>query len=220
MSIGICWPQSGRLAEPLETGEEVFSLADIVIVSSKKVCEIKSSFHPRTYLVLNVADFESYFKILLDHRFPDDLDALSTPCLGCSEFIGDKLDLELLLRLDQACPQWSLVFWGEARFAQPRKLWPRPLSLPNVRYLGKVNISRVPHYVKGFQAGLMPYRQNLPSEGISPLKLPDYLATGIPVASADIPSAQEFRRQVPAQNTWEARVEEVSSILLETLNFQ
>jgi hypothetical protein len=218
MSIGTCWPQSGRLPEALEAGEEVFSLADIVIVSSKTVFEIKSSFHLRTYLGLNAADYESYSKVLLDQRFPDDLDAFSTPRLGCSGLIGDKVDFELLLRLDQASPQWSLVFSGEARFAQPSELWPLLLSLPNVRYLGQVNISRVPHYVKGFQAGLMPYRQNLQSESISPLKLHDYLATGIPVASVDIPAAQEFRRRVPAQNTWEARAEDMSSILLETLN--
>ncbi len=231
-----------------EQEKRIFSLADIVIVTSKKLYETKSAFHPRTYLVPNAADYQAYSLALADPRLPDALADIPPPRLGYSGLIGDKLDLEMLRGLAQAHPQWSLVFLGEVRFVRPGGHWAGLLSLPNVHYLGQVDISAVPHYVKGFQAGLMPYRQNLQAENISPLKLYDYLAAGIPVASIDIPAAREFekyvniaenplsfprcveaaladtspervlaRRMVAAQNTWEDRGEQLSSIFLETL---
>ena len=242
---GLAREQIQRLREQ---EKRIFSLADIVVVTSKKLYETKSPFHPRTYLVPNAANYEAYSEALRDPRLPEALAAIPPPRLGYSGLIGDKLDLEMLLCLAKAHPQWSLVFLGEARFVRPSELWPRLLSLPNVHYLGQVEISKVPHYVKGFQAGLIPYRQNLQAENISPLKLYDYLAAGIPVASIDIPAAREFkghlhiaenplrfpeiveaalgdtsperilaRRDIAAQNTWEARGEQISSIILTTL---
>jgi glycosyltransferase involved in cell wall biosynthesis len=74
------------------------------------------------------------------------------------------------------------------------------LSLPNVHHLGQVDIARVPHYLKGFQVGLMPYALGRESENISPLKLYDYLAAGLPVASMDIPAARAFSRQIHLAN--------------------
>jgi glycosyltransferase involved in cell wall biosynthesis len=38
----------------------------------------------------------------------------------------------------------------------------------------------------------MPYKQDRESENTSPLKLYDYLAAGLPIASVDIPAAREF----------------------------
>jgi len=64
-----------------------------------------------------------------------------------------------------------------------------PLSLRGIA-------PQVPHYLKGFDVGLMPYRQNRHAEHISPLKLYDYLAAGLPVASMDIPAAREFSRYI------------------------
>ena len=80
------------------------------------------------------------------------------------------------------------------------------------------------------------------------MKLYDYLAAGIPIASLDIPASRKFsqvvhlaatpdgfagaietaladdtpermaiRRDVAAQNTWEARVEQLSDLITERL---
>jgi glycosyltransferase involved in cell wall biosynthesis len=93
-------------------------------------------------------------------------------------------------------PQWSLVFLGEARISQQAETWQTLLTLPNVHHLGFVEVAQVPYYLKGFQVGLMPYMQNRHAENISPLKLYDYLAAGLPVASLDIPAAREFSSYV------------------------
>ena len=150
----------------------------------------------------------------------------------------------MLEKLALGNPEWSLVFLGETRVSQQAEIWQALRALPNVYHLEPVQVSQVPHYVKGFQVGLMPYLQNRHAEHISPLKLYDYLAAGLPIASVDIPAAREFsqyvhladnpqsfvqavrsalsdstseryqaRRNIAAQHTWEARVEQLSCLI-------
>ena len=106
------------------------------------------------------------------------------------------MDLRLLKTLAEEHPQWSLIFLGEARLAQQAETWQALLALPNVHYIGQVDVSQVPDYLKGFQVGLMPYALGRESDNISPLKLYDYLAVGLPIASTDIPATREFSRYI------------------------
>ena len=226
---------------------KMFSEVDAVIVASPKLFEIKSLLHPQTVMVPNGVDYQAYAMASADPWLPPELGAIKTPRLGYSGLIGDKLDLEMLNNLARAHPHWSLIFLGEARFIEQGEAWQRLAALPNVHYLGCVEVNQVPYYVKGFQVGLMPYRRSLQSEYISPLKLYDYLASGLPIASTDIPAAREYkgyihlaqkaedfpaaveaalkdtspaiikaRRKIAAQNTWESRADQISS-LIETL---
>jgi glycosyltransferase involved in cell wall biosynthesis len=145
-----------------------------------------------TYLVPNGVNYQAYSDALADPQFPAELSTIEMPRLGYSGLIGDRLDLEMLRTLAERHSEWSLVFLGEARVEQQAEIWQALLALPNVHYLGQVDVSHVPNYLKGFQVGLMPYTLGRESDNISPLKLYDYLATGLPVASMDIPAAREF----------------------------
>jgi teichuronic acid biosynthesis glycosyltransferase TuaH len=93
---------------------------------------------------------------------------------------------------------------------------------------------------------LLPYRRNAWTQHIHPLKLYEYLAAGLPVVSADIPSVHDeadivqiapdaagfiqavhraLQETVPearmqrqaraARNTWRARVERISDLILQ-----
>jgi glycosyltransferase involved in cell wall biosynthesis len=64
--------------------------------------------------------------------------------------------------------------------------------LPNVHFLDRVDIEEVPHYVKNFDIGLIPYKQDEESDYICPMKLFDYLAAGIPVAAISIPAVRKL----------------------------
>jgi glycosyltransferase involved in cell wall biosynthesis len=235
-------PDRRRWVEERE--REMLDRVDAVIVVSKTLYAAKHPFHPSTYVVPNGVDHRAYSAALDDPYLPQALSGIRTPRLGYSGLIGDKLDLQMLKALAEQHPEWSLVFLGEARAPQQAETWQSMLQLPNVHYLGRVDAAQVPFYLKGFHVGLMPYVVNRASENISPLKLYDYLAAGLPVASMNIPAAREFhqyihladrpqdfaqavtlalsdtaqerrleRRQVAAQHTWEARVEQLSSLI-------
>jgi glycosyltransferase involved in cell wall biosynthesis len=171
---------------------QMMSLVDMVVVVSPKLYETKQPFNPYTYLIPNGVNYQAYSAALADPRLPARLQAIKCPRLGYIGLISDKLNLDILKEVAEKNPDWSLVLVGEARIAQQRETWQALQELPNVHYFEPVNIAEVPHYVKGFQVGLMPYLQNQHADHISPLKLYDYLAAGVPVASLDIPAAREF----------------------------
>lgn len=227
-----------------EREREMMSRVDAVIVVSKKLHEAKYPFNPHTYLVPNGVDYQAYTDALADTHLPEDLRGIKKPRLGYSGLIGERLNLGMLKALAQENPHWSLVFLGQARVSKQAAAWQALLALPNVHYLGSVAISQVPHYLKGFQVGLMPYALGRESENISPLKLYDYLAAGLPIAAVDIPAARELgsyihlgddsrnfaqavraaladttpehrqaRRDIAAQHTWGARVEQLSGLI-------
>jgi len=179
-----------------EREREMMSQVDTVIVVSQKLYEAKRPFNLNTYLVPNGVDYQAYAAALADPHLPDDLRVIKSPRLGYSGLIGDRLNLNMLKELARDNPEWSLVFIGEVRVSQQVATWQALLAMPNVHYLGLVEISQVPHYLKGLQVGLMPYVKSQESENISPLKLYDYLAAGLPVASTDIPAAREFSQYI------------------------
>ena len=235
-------PERRREMEQRE--REMMARVDAVIVVSKPLYEAKRPYNKHTHLVPNGVNYAAYSEALADGHLAQELEGIPTPRLGYSGLIGDRLDMDILIKLAQEHPEWSLVFLGEARVVQQASAWEKMRLLSNVHYLGQVDVSRVPHFLKGFQVGLMPYEMGLESENISPLKLYDYLAAGLPVASVDIPAARQFgdqvhlackpeaftqaavaaladtspqrrqeRREIAAQHTWEARVEQLSDIV-------
>jgi hypothetical protein len=147
---------------------------------------------------------------------PDAIAEIPEPRLGYIGLIGDKLDYDMLLDVARDNPQWSLVFLGTVRLSRQQNVWQALVDLPNVHHLDAVDVSRVPHYVKGFQIGLMPNLQNLFAENCSPLKLYDYLAAGIPVASIDMPHVRPFASHIQIAPTPADFVRAVRDALADT----
>jgi glycosyltransferase involved in cell wall biosynthesis len=235
-------PESQRRLEANE--KQMLAQVDAVIVVSKNLYEAKRPFNQNTYLVANGVNYQAYTAALDAAGLPEALQAIRPPRLGYIGLIGDKLNLAMLKEVAEQNPDWSVVLVGQTQVSHQAEAWQALQGLPNVHHLGAVPASEVPNYVKGFQVGLMPYLQNRHADHISPLKLYDYLAAGIPIASLDFPAAREFapyvhlaanpqdfgrtvraalvdttperrqaRRAVAAQHTWEARVEQISTLL-------
>jgi glycosyltransferase involved in cell wall biosynthesis len=92
------------------------------------------------------------------------------------------VDTELLVSLARARPDWSVVVIGDT------KKWRVPTDAPkNLHILGPRPYARVPHYLKGMDVCLVPFRNNAVSQAASPLKLYEYLAAGRAVVSAPLP---------------------------------
>jgi UDP-galactopyranose mutase len=127
---------------------------------------------------------------------PSELGAVPRPRLGVIGLIGPKLDFDLLQAAASARPDWSFVFLGAVSAAGAAGGWTRLAAQPNVFYLGQVPAARVPEYVCGFDVGLMPYIRSGHLPYSDPLRLYDYLAAGIPVATVDQPWLEGYRTAV------------------------
>lgn len=205
-----------RLRQVEDREKEMMAQVDGVIVVSRKLYEAKQPLNPNTYLVPNGVNYQAYTAALADPYLPDRLQAVASPRLGYIGLIGDKLNFTMLKELAEGNPEWSLVLLGEASVSQQAETWRALQALPNVHHLGPVKVSQVPHYVKGFQVGLMPYLKDRHAEYISPLKLYDYLAAGLPVAAVDIPAVREFDRYIHLADSPQDFSQAVRSALADT----
>lgn len=197
--------------------KKMLARVDAVFVVSKKLYEAKKPFNEQTYLVSNGVNYRAYAAALADARLPDDIAAINRPRLGYSGNINDKLNFEMLKALMEAHPDWSLIFLGQLNVtAKKAGLWQALQALPNVYHIGPVAWSQVAHYVKAFDVGLMPYEQNEHAQNISPMKLYDYMAAGLPIASLDFPAARDFRQYLHLADTPAAFSEAVCAALADT----
>jgi UDP-galactopyranose mutase len=92
------------------------------------------------------------------------------------------MDLELIARMADARPDWSVVIVGPVVKISPADLPRRP----NLFFLGSKDYSELPAYLAGWDVALMPFAINESTRFISPTKTPEYLAGGKPVVSTPI----------------------------------
>jgi UDP-galactopyranose mutase len=171
--------------------------ADLVIVTSQALFEAKRQHNPRTFLVPNGVDLPGYERHLARGApVPPELAGIPRPRLGVIGLIGPKLDFDLLQAAASARPDWSFAFLGAVSAGGAASGWTHLAAQPNVFYLGQVPADRVPEYVCGFDVGLMPYIRTGHLPYCDPLRLYDYLAGGIPVASVDQPWLDGYRAAV------------------------
>jgi glycosyltransferase involved in cell wall biosynthesis len=148
------------------------------------------SEHPLpTCLASNGCDF-SYFHSDLVNR-PQIGKPLRAIYQGGINF---RLDLELLLHLAKRLPHWEFRLLGIAVFAPSEELlqnqWSNLKNLPNVKWLGAVDVATLREEMTQATVGLIPFRQ-MPVVKVSlPLKAYEYVACGLPVVTVPIDALQ------------------------------
>jgi glycosyltransferase involved in cell wall biosynthesis len=96
---------------------------------------------------------------------------------------GDWFDWDALAAVAWRDPQATVVLIGEARRV--------PESLPeNVVFLGIRAQQDLPAYLSRFDVGIVPFAVTATTHAVSPLKVYEYLACGVPVAAPPLRALQ------------------------------
>jgi len=107
----------------------------------------------------------------------------SRKVLGYFGVVDERMDYELVAKLADADPDWSVVIIGPAIKVDPAKFPQRT----NLHWLGGREYQDLPAYCKGFDVCLMPFAMNEHTEYINPTKSLEYMATGRTVVSSAVP---------------------------------
>jgi glycosyltransferase involved in cell wall biosynthesis len=186
--------------------------ADIVFTSSAQLCTERRALNPNTHFISHGVDVlhfaqASHPKTLV----PEDLRHLPKPIIGFFGLLADWVDLPLIRELALACPDWSFVLIGKATtdLAPVRRL-------KNVHLLGQKSYAALPAYCRGFDVGIIPFRQNELTVRANPLKLREYLAAGLPVVATPLPEVMRYAPFVRLAEGPHAFATEIEAALGET----
>jgi len=178
----------GEVVQELE--RRLIKKADVVIVTHENLYQSKKHLAREIHLIPNGAEVDHFRKASLpDTPVAEEMRRIPHPVVGFLGSIQYWIDMDLLRFLALARPDWSFALIGPiGRLARIDKIQ----HLPNVYLLGRKPYDDLPSYLKAFDACLNPYVLDETAMNCSPLKLYEYLATGKPVVSVDMPEARKF----------------------------
>lgn len=176
----------------------LLATCDAVIATSEATRRVLAAETARpVHLVPNGVDGDLFLRAAEDGA-PDPLAGIPRPRIGYVGSLNQKVDLPLVATLARQEPGWQFVLVG------PRgtfdEVTERALAecerLPNVHIRPALPHGDLPACMRGLDVALMCYRPGTWMEAAYPLKLHEYLASGPPVVSTDLPSVREFANVV------------------------
>ncbi|MBI1952770.1 MAG: YdcF family protein [Candidatus Omnitrophica bacterium] len=171
--------------------QELFRRADLVFVTSRALHRSASPWAKQTHLFPFGVDLPTFTQALDGPaHVPGDLSGIPHPVVGYVGGIHQWVDQELFASLAQKRPDCSFVLVGPLQTDCKRLA-----RSPNVFFLGKKSHQELPHYVKQFDVGLIPYRLTGYTRNVYPTKLNEYHALGKPVVSTPLPEVLEYNRR-------------------------
>lgn len=114
---------------------------------------------------------------------------LSRPVLLYVGGLDSRLDIRWLRELARSEPSATIALLGP--LIEPAHFEPLA-DCPNVRILPPVGREELTAIVRAADAGLLPHVVSRLTEAMSPLKLLEYLAAGLPVAATDLSPIREM----------------------------
>jgi len=174
-----------RCAPPeiIEREKKLLKLADVVFTGGRKLFESKSRYNENCHFYgcgVDVEHFGSARKKAT--QLPPELQHISRPVLGYFGVVDERMDYELIVKLADANPKWSVAIIGPVMKVDPATLPRRG----NLHWLGQQPYEKLPAFCKGFDVCLMPFALNEATEFINPTKALEYMATGRPVVSSPV----------------------------------
>lgn len=170
--------------------QELMKKADVVFATSRPMVERKKHINPETHAALHGVD-QGFFASALhpDTVVAPELLSMSKPVIGFFGLLHQwRMDQELIAYIAEKRPDWNLVFVGKVAMDVTRIE-----KYPNVHLLGRRPYETLPRFCKGFNVGIIPYVVNDLTINVNPIKLREYLSSGLPVVSTDLPEVQGYR---------------------------
>ena len=160
--------------------------SDLVVVTAQRLYEKWSPAGRPMVLARNAVDIEFY-----ERRYGPNtlLDTLPHPIIGFYGGIEDWFDIELMLHVARARPNYTFVLIGAVYGVDFTAL----ASLVNVNFCGLQPYENMPLYLYHFDACMIPFKLNEVTRAVDPVKFYEYISWGKPVVSVNLPELEQYR---------------------------
>ncbi|AOZ00582.1 hypothetical protein BKK81_16040 [Cupriavidus sp. USMAHM13] len=170
--------------EILRAEKELVEQCDLLVVTSDWLRDAYQGKNRNVFTVRNACDFE-HFSQRPDHVYRD---AAGRKIIGYYGAIAEWFDIELVRKVAQSFPDYLVQLIGADTCDAKSQL----ADLPNVEMVGEVPYAKLPHYLYGFDVCLLPFRVIDLTLATNPVKVYEYLCSGKPVVSVDLPEMRQF----------------------------
>ncbi|SFV16464.1 NAD(P)-binding protein [Pseudoduganella namucuonensis] len=171
----------------LQRETALLNTADLVFTGGPSLFEAKRTRHHNVHCFPSSVD-AIHFEQALDRNNGHPLHQnLGRPRLGFYGVIDERFDAELIAALADAHSHWELVMVGPIVKIDPASLPQRQ----NVHYLGQQSYKALPQFLAGWDVCLLPFALNESTRFISPTKVLEYMAAGLPIVSTAITDVEQ-----------------------------
>jgi glycosyltransferase involved in cell wall biosynthesis len=161
--------------------------ADLIFASARGLKDKKEPLNEDVHFFPNGVEVDKFRQSFVGE--PDAMREIPSPRLGFVGTVAPPVDFPTIERVARRKSEWSFVFIGPVtQFASLRDL----KKLDNVYFLGPVDHDDLPAYCQSLDLGLIPYERTEFTEYTFPSKLAEYLASGVPVLSSNIPEMRHY----------------------------
>jgi len=227
--------------------EEMTRRADLVITSAHNLLASRRHLNPNIHHVTHAADVDHFRQALDPGLpVPADVQIIPRPRLGVVGVHDERLDVSALEALARSDPSWHVVLVGPIQPGDVDESRLRALAnvhllgrktvaeLPG--YLKALDVALIPYVLNELTRNIFPLKlfeylaaglpvvaaalpELAPFAGTISLaeRASDYPDLVREVLATDSPQAHEVRAALAADNSWEKRVEEISTLVGETL---
>ncbi len=161
----------------------VMARADVVTASAPELVSTHLGERTDILLVENGVEPERFKRA---HDVPQPLSTVPAPIVGYHGAVARWFDFDLLKGAAARLPDFQFVVIGPV---DPDAEGPMAVlqRLPNVHRVGAVPSDEIPEYVSTFDVGIVPFVVDELTRAVSPLKMYEYLAAGVPVVATPLP---------------------------------
>jgi glycosyltransferase involved in cell wall biosynthesis len=186
---------AGEFADWAKGLDEILVKADLVLTASQLLYEkYKDQYPEKTYLCRNGVDSQHFTQ---PQSLAPELTGIKRPIIGYHGALAPWINWELVRNLAEKNPDYSFVFVGP-----PYEMSSFPQE-KNIHYLGYQPYTRLPEFVQGFDVGIIPFQITEMTVYSCPIKMYEYLASGVPVVSTDLPDVRSCEQVLIAKGAQE-----------------
>jgi glycosyltransferase involved in cell wall biosynthesis len=163
---------------------DVMARADVVTVSNAVLADLHRSERQDLILLENGVDLALFTP---EGPVAPEIAPIREPIVGYHGAMAAWFDVDLLDQVIRRRGEYRFVFVGPIDPRAADRMRPL-LALPGVVHVDRQPASRMPEFIRGFRVGTVPFVVDGMTAAVTPLKMYEYLAIGVPVVATPLPA--------------------------------